>query len=321
MVLNLPGFAGLFAAGRAPFRGPGVLLFCKPDYSPRTAVPATSELRGVCTSSSRRIRLANSRQRQSEPRRHDLPRGRVRVHRRQRHDRRRRRRATTRRTSRCSRAWRRSASARACTSARPASWACTTSCTRSWTTPWTRPSRVTARGVGHDPPRQLGDRHRQRSRDPGRDAREGGPPRGRGRADRAALRRQVRRRRRLQGLRRPARRRRVGRQRAVRAPGRGDPPRRVCHGRRSTRAAPRRPSWPGARSSPPAQRTGHDRHLAPGRRHLRDARASTSTRSKSACARPPFSRAASRSRSSTSAARATPPRSSTRAVSRTSCPI
>ena len=71
---------------------------------------------------------------------------------------------------------------------------------------------------GDDPSRQLGHGHRQRPRHPGRHAREGGPARGRGRAHRPARRRQVRRRRRLQGLRWPARRRRLGRQRALRAP-------------------------------------------------------------------------------------------------------
>ena len=45
---------------------------------------------------------------------------------------------TTHARSRSLRAWRRSASARVCTSARPASAACTTWSRRSWTTPWTR---------------------------------------------------------------------------------------------------------------------------------------------------------------------------------------
>ena len=77
-----------------------------------------------------------------------------------------------------------------------------------------------------DPPGQLGDGHRRRPRHPGGDHGEGGPAGRAGRADRPALRRQVRRGRRLQGLRRPARRRRVGRQRALRAAARRDPPRR-----------------------------------------------------------------------------------------------
>ena len=79
-----------------------------------------------------------------------------------------------------------------------------------------------------DPPasRQQRDRLRQRPRHPGRHAREGEAPGRRGRADRPARRRQVRRRRRLQGLGRPARRRRVGRQRALRAARPGDQARR-----------------------------------------------------------------------------------------------
>ena len=55
---------------------------------------------------------------------------------------------------------------------------------------------------------------------------EGEAPGGRGRAHRPPRRRQVRRRRRLQGLRRPARRRRLGRQRPLRAAAPGDQPRR-----------------------------------------------------------------------------------------------
>ena len=51
---------------------------------------------------------------------------------------------TTVPTSRSSRAWRRSASVRACTSARRARAACTTWCTRSWTTQSTRRSPATA---------------------------------------------------------------------------------------------------------------------------------------------------------------------------------
>ena len=56
---------------------------------------------------------------------------------------------------------------------------------------------------------------RQRPRHPGGDDGEGGQVRPRGRPDRPARRRQVRRGRRLQGLRRSARRRRLGRQRAL----------------------------------------------------------------------------------------------------------
>ena len=65
-------------------------------------------------------------------------------------------------------------------------------------------------------------------------------PGGRGRADRPPRRRQVRRRRRLQGLRRPARRRRLGRQRALRAAPPRDQPRRPRLDARTTSAASRR---------------------------------------------------------------------------------
>ena len=135
--------------------------------------------------------------------------------------------ATTPRTSRCSRGSRPSASAPACTSARPASWACTTSSTRSWTTPSTRPSPASAREVAvtiH--PDNSITVVRRRARHPVAIMEKEGQPGGRSRADRAALRREVRGRRRLQGLGRPARRRRVGRQRALRAAAGRDPPRR-----------------------------------------------------------------------------------------------
>jgi DNA gyrase subunit B len=71
------------------------------------------------------------------------------------------------------------------------------------------------RGQRHDPHRQLGHGGRQRPRHSGGHARERQVG-GRGRADGAARRRQVRQRQ-LQGVGRPARRRRVGGQRAVRA--------------------------------------------------------------------------------------------------------
>ena len=115
----------------------------------------------------------------------------------------------------------------------------------------------------HDPHRQLGHGRRQRPRHSGRHARERQVG-GRSRPDRAARRRQVRQRQ-LQGLGRSARRRRLGRQRAVgvararnlaqrpglpadlrarRADGRS-------RGRRARRrsAAPRSPSSPTRRSS------------------------------------------------------------------------
>ena len=119
---------------------------------------------------------------------------------------------------------------------------------------------------------------------------ERGPPGGRGRAHRAALRRQVRRRRRLQGLRRPARRRRLGRQRALRTAARGDPPRRprllagVLARRAAGRACRRARSWPRAAAPAPPSRSSPTRTSS-------SRSTSTSARSRSACARPPSSRA------------------------------
>ena len=82
---------------------------------------------------------------------------------------------------------------------------------------------------------------RPRPRHPGRPDRGPGALGDDGRPDEAARRRQVRRRR-LQGLRRPARRRRLGRQRALRATGRGGAPRRqgLPPGVRARRPAGRR---------------------------------------------------------------------------------
>ena len=71
-----------------------------------------------------------------------------------------------------------------------------------------------------DPARRRHPGHRQRPRHPGQGAPDGEDPGGHRRPDRAARRRQVRRRR-LQGVRRSARRRRLGGQRPVVAPGGG----------------------------------------------------------------------------------------------------
>ena len=92
---------------------------------------------------------------------------------------------------------------------------------------------------GDDPPRQLGDGARPRARDPRRHDRRSRAAGDDGRSDEAPRRRQVRRRG-LQGLRRPARRRRVGRERALRV---ARSPRSSATGRstgRSSRAATRR---------------------------------------------------------------------------------
>ena len=98
---------------------------------------------------------------------------------------------------------------------------------------------------------------RRRPRDPGRGAREGEAPGRRGGDDDPARRRQVRGRRRLQGLGRPARRRGLGRERALGAP----PP----------RGAPRRPQvGPGLRARRAPGRAqarregqGHGDHRSP----------------------------------------------------------
>ena len=70
-----------------------------------------------------------------------------------------------------------------------------------------------------------------------------------------------------------------------------DPPRRPRLDRRSTRAAPRRASWPRARSSPRARPPARPSRSCPTPTSSRRS-TSTSTRSRSACARPPSSRAA-----------------------------
>ena len=135
--------------------------------------------------------------------------------------------------------------------------ACTTSSTRSSTTPSTRrwPASATSVDVTIHPDNSV-TVVRRRPRHPGRDDGEGGPAGARGRADRAARRRQVRRRRGLQGLRRPARRRRLGRQRALRAPRDRGPPRRarLDAGVRARRAAG--PAGEGSRRWRRAHATG-----------------------------------------------------------------
>ena len=93
-----------------------------------------------------------------------------------------------------------------------------------------------------------------------------GKPRRRGRADGAARRRQVRRRRRLQGLRRPARRRRLGRQRAVGGARGRRPPRRLRRTRSTTsRGTPQDALVKGEATKDHR----HDDHVPARRRHLR----------------------------------------------------
>ena len=125
--------------------------------------------------------------------------------------------------------------------------------------------RLLHRDQRHHSHRQLGHGRRQRPRHSRRHARERQVG-GRSRADGAARRRQVRQQQ-LQGVGRPARRRRVGRQRAVRAARAGDLAQRAglsadlrarqaagrSRGHRHDRsgAAPRSPSSPTRRSSRP----------------------------------------------------------------------
>ena len=165
---------------------------------------------------------------------------------------------------------------RACTSARRARAASTTSSTRSSTTPSTRRSRAaTTRSRSRIHPDNSVTVARRGSRHPGRHDGGAGAVGADGRPDEAARRRQVRRRR-LQGLGRPARRRRLGRQRAL---GVARSPRCAATARstaRSSRAASRRARW---RWSAIAKDTGTTITFLPDARDLRGARVSTPTRS------------------------------------------
>ena len=132
------------------------------------------------------------------------------------------RRSTTRTTpptSWSSRASRRSGSGPACTSGPPTPAASCTACGRSSTTAWTRRSPAHAHRVEvtlHR--RRLRRGARRRPRHPDRQGAQDRAARRRGRRDQAARRRQVRRRL-VRRHRRPARRRPLGRQRALRADG------------------------------------------------------------------------------------------------------
>ena len=149
-----------------------------------------------------------------------------------------------------------------------------------------------------DPRRRLVSRRRRRPRHPGRHPPDGGHPGGRGRADDAARRRQVRQER-VQGLGRSARRRRVVRERALasgsrsRSTATGKIHRMTLRARRRRRARSRSSaSTDEARharsSSSPTRRSSHDRDRVRDRReapardglpdgHARHARSSSRT--------------------------------------------
>ena len=151
---------------------------------------------------------------------------------------------------------------------------------------------VTLRADGGDPGRG------QRPRHPDRHRTRPGAARGDDGADRAARRRQVRRRR-LQGLRRSARRRRLGRQRALEpADRRGQEPRPPL----AADLHPRRPRRP-ARAGPRARgrrEHRHDDHLLGLARTSSRPRPTPSRRSPPGSARTPSSTRAWRSSSATS---------------------
>ena len=136
---------------------------------------------------------------------------------------------------------------------------------------------------GHDPPRQLRHRARLGLGHPRRHHARAGSAGPDGRADQAPRRRQVRRRG-LQGLRRPARRRRLGRQRALGVADRRGAPRRqgLPAGVRARRAAGRHGGRRrGRRRTTPARTID----FLPDAEIFDDASTSRSRRSSSACAR------------------------------------
>ena len=205
-------------------------------------------------------------------------------------------RSTTSTRSRCCAGSMPCASGRACISATPmTARACTTWSTRSSTTRSTRRSpaiatrstvTLNADGSCH--------RHRQRPRHPGRHPRRGRRLGRRGHHDPAPCRRKIRPEL-LQGLGRAARRRRLGRQRAVRAPRSAHLPRRLgmVHAlpRRRARGAARRGRarrriWPAG-----SKREGQDRHrdhLPAEHRRPSPRPSSISRRWSTGCASSPF---------------------------------
>ena len=204
------------------------------------------------------------------------------------------------RTSRFSRASSPSANAPGCTSDPPVRRASTTSSTRSSTTPSTRPWPATRPASTS----RCWPTAAAASTDNGRGIPVDNAPRvqgqvgGRGRADDAARRREVRRRG-LQDLRRPARRRRVGRQRAVEPARARDPPRRRQVGCSTSRRAAS-PQGKLERSRRRRSSTAPRSRSGPTRRSSRRP-SSARRRCSSGCARWRSSTRASRSASATSA--------------------
>ena len=120
-------------------------------------------------------------------------------------------------------------------------------------------------GHRHPAPGQQRHGRRRRPRHPGREAPEDAQAGRRGRDDHAPRRRQVRRRRRLQGLGRPARRRRLGRQRALGRPQAGGLARRPRLGA----ALPARQAQDAAEEGPRGEEHRHHHHLHARPRDLR----------------------------------------------------
>ena len=145
--------------------------------------------------------------------------------------------------------------------------------------------------------RRLRLGQRQRPRHPGRHARRGEDAGGRGRDDDPPRRREVRQGR-LQGFGRLARRRRVGRQRALGENDNARPPRRQ-HVRDQVRARHHRRAR--SRRSARAEGTGTYPVVQAGSRRFSRRSTSRGARSRSACANSPFSIAACASRCATSA--------------------
>ena len=180
----------------------------------------------------------------------------------------------------------------AMSSGRPARLDCTISSTRSSTTRSTRrwPDFCDQVNVTHSH-RQLGHGRRQRPRH-SRRSHASGKSAAEVVLTGAARRRQVRQRQ-LQGVRRPARRRRVGRQRAVRD---GSTSKSGATARSTSRATSAARRSPISKSTGTTQTPRHEGHVQAGPADLRDHRNTASTRSPSGSASWRSSTAASSSR-------------------------